>query len=151
MTADTAIINNMVDFAFTCLGCGKAGVASYCDECVDWPEEDDIEENIVIRMPPRNTYEAEIIILDPPPWEACPSCQGRGPCWECGAIDMPALGRKIKQLNDEDKPALLTILRGTKRQYWPLLARAYALTLGSRAPQAQEGILWLWDELMGAS
>lgn len=133
LTTDERIIADMVHSAFVCLGCGDplpAGRGGHCDSCVEWAGPEGPGD-------PINEF------------ARCKACAGRGPCWECGAIDLPALGRKIRALGRE---SLIALLCGTEQRWWPILAHAYALEIGhtptcDRQP-TETGILWLWGQLV---
>lgn len=81
----------------------------------------------------------------------CPHCGDQGPCFECGALDLPSIGRKIVYLQHNDRPSLLRILAGTPRNQWPLLAKAYVAALGV-TEQGQTvpaiGVVGLWGMLV---
>lgn len=79
------------------------------------------------------------------------TCPDDGPCFDCGALDLPAIGRKIVYLNHHDRPALIRILSGTLPQFWPLLARAYCMAVGcTEHGQAvsEPGVLFIWGQLV---
>lgn len=87
----------------------------------------------------------------------CPSCHGDGrPCFACGAVDLPALGRKVGLLFRDDRPTLLNILRCTQRRHWPILAHAFLLSIGQPSSAdvthppvlTEPAIMHLWSQLV---
>lgn len=87
----------------------------------------------------------------------CPTCHDDGSaCFDCGSIDIPALGRKLGLLFRDDRPTLLRILAGTQRRHWPILAHAFLLHIGQPSPADVAGapaltepaILHLWSQLV---
>ena len=81
----------------------------------------------------------------------CPTCGGDGPCWDCGALNLPSIGRKIVYLMHHDRTTLLRILTATPRSQWPILARAYVMAIGP-TEQGQAvptlGVVSLWGMLV---
>lgn len=89
----------------------------------------------------------------PPPWGTpCASCQGNGrACIDCGALDVPAIGRKIQHLLHNDTKAFIDLLTTTQRRWWPLLAHSYALTFCAvDDPNVERVLVETWNDLLAA-
>lgn len=67
-------------------------------------------------------------------------------------LDSPAIGRKIKHLMHNDRSALIRILSGTRREFWPLLATGYLIELGQTEQADRQptlpGVLYIWEQLV---
>lgn len=145
-TADAYARAIIADMVWTCLGCGDPlppHRGGYCDGCVEWEPDG-----------PNSPYPPQGDDDNPDPDPApgrCSYCNDRGPCWECGALDLSALGRKLRYEMRDDRPALLARLRSTPRRFWRVIAHAYALEIGGtpwvNTQPTIPGILWLWTTL----
>lgn len=89
---------------------------------------------------------------DPQTDKRCPTCRDDGRlCWDCGSLDQPAIGRKIRYLMKNDRPTLLRILGGTPRNQWYLLAKNYVTALGVEDASQMVpvlGVVSLWGMLV---
>lgn len=66
-------------------------------------------------------------------------------------LDMPALGRRIKRLFHEDRPALIRLLSVTPHDRWVAYARAWLLVMDNPPADIDRvipGILFVWAQLV---
>ena len=143
-----------VPTVYACLSCGEPLPpyrGGHCDACVEWT-------TFGPPVPPSGDEPGEPQPAPPigtPQPTRCPVCDNSGAtCYACGAIELSALGRRLRYEMKHDRPALLKRLRGTPRQFWKIHAHAYVLEIGgttdSYVQPSVDGVVRLWEMLEAA-